>query len=188
MSVSLTSARITLNLSWNVQATQTGAPATVNSGSWSPSLSYTNGSGAGQASDYVQVINTLAGGANSTYDLTSTFADLVGTSSVNMATVRMFVIWLLSSSQTGPDGSTVGTTATSITVGGAASSQAFTAATPAGFFGSAAYTFNVPNGGWAGFGVANAGGYTAGATYSKLKVLNNDGSNTATFALTFANS
>lgn len=185
MTIQLNSAGITLSLNWNMQATNTGASPTVNSGSWNPKLNYSNGSGAGQALDYVQVINTLAGGANSTYDLTSTFSDLVGQSAVNMNTVRTFICWLLSSSQTGPDGATVGTTATSISFGGAASAQAFTASAPNGFFNSTSSAGCVPNGGWAGFGVGNAGGFTAGSSYKNLKVVNNDGSNTATFVLTF---
>lgn len=184
MAVTLTSAGLTIQLSWNVSASNTGAPATTNAGSWNPKLSYTNGSTAGKATDYIQVINTLGNAANTTYDLTTTFADLVGTTGISMATVRTFLIWLLSTGQTGPDASTVGTAASSITMGNAASAQAFTAATPAGVLGASTDTLNVPNGGFICFGVANAGGFTAGASYKNLKVLNND-SVTATFVLTF---
>lgn len=180
MAVTLTSGSLTLTSSWTVQNTNTGAPATIASSSWVPKLSFTNGTGAGNANNYISVIRTLAGGANESIDLTATLADLVGTSSVTILTVRVFLFWLLSTAQTGPDASTVGTAASSVTLGNGVT-PAFTAT--AGFIGGATNTLNVYNGGFLCTGVANAGGFTVDGTHKLLKVLNNDGANVATYAI-----
>lgn len=183
MTVSVVSGSFAVSVNWNVQATNTGAAATTNAGSYTPKLSFTNGTGAGNANDFVSVINTLAGGANTTLDLTSSFPDLVGTSALSINTVRSILIWLLSTAQTGPDGSTVGTASSSITIGNAATVQAFTAAAPNGLIVTNTSTLSIPNGGYLCFGVGSAGGFTAGASYKNLKVVNADGSNTATYAV-----
>lgn len=188
-----TSLTTTMNIAanWTHAKTQTGSADTQNQGSYNKRLSFANGAGAGQANEMFQEIRTLAAGLSETLD----FSGGVGTGSiagelVNLlgdtivfTKVKAIVFWLLAAADTGPDGATVGTACSSIKIGNAAAAQALAGAS--GFLGDVSDTFRVFNGGFAAFGVANAGGVTvANGSSDRLRVVNEDGSNAAKYVIT----
>ena len=180
-----------LALSWTHEETQAGSSNTKNQGSYNKRLSFANGTGAGKADELYQTVRTLAAGASETLDFsggagTATIGgELVNLLGITIAftKIKAIFIWLLAAADTAPDGSTVGTAASSILIGGAASAQALAGAS--GFLADTSDKIRVFNGGFAGFGVANAAGVAVanGAT-DRLRVVNEDGAVAAKYVIT----
>lgn len=132
--------------------------------SWAKSLA--DGTGLDQCDRIWWDTRPLAASASETLDLTA-LANTFGT--VNFARVKLVAIRL-------PYGATQ---ASSIQVGAAASNP-FVA-----HLGGTTPTFQVRNGGFAVFFAPDATGYVAG-TAKNLKVLNNDGTNAASYDIIIA--
>jgi hypothetical protein len=108
---------------------------------------------------------TLAAGASETFDLRS-FTDALAETGAIMSKVRIYLVSHPSASA-----------ASSITVGGAAANQFVS------HIDGAASTFTIPKGGFLLMAANTTAGMTVDATHKDLKVLNNDGSNAATYTI-----
>lgn len=108
---------------------------------------------------------TLAAGANETLDLRS-FTNVLQETAQAMSKVRLFYALHLSTS-----------TASSISVGNSGAN----AFIPVGCFGGTAA--QLPPGGFIIVAIPSAGGQTADATHKDVKVVNNDGSNSASYVI-----
>lgn len=171
----LDSATVRAQIAWNATKNVTGLTGIVSNESLSKTLSFTLGSGAAAIDQVVSQVRTLSASASETLDLNGGLTNVTNDASVVMVRVKAVFIQLLSTT----DDSTNGTAASSITIGNAASNQ-FT-----GPLGGATETLTVPNGGFVMFGRGDASGWasTAGSA-DNLKVVNNDGSNSAAYRIT----
>lgn len=190
MATTLTSTA-SLACNWTHSKTQSGSADTSNQGTYNKRLSFANGTGAGKANELFQEIRTLAAGASETLDFSGgTGTGSIGGELVNLlgdtivfAKIKAIFFWLLAAADTGPDGATVGTACTSILVGGAAAAQALAGAS--GFLADTSDKFRVFNGGFAGFGVANANGVAvSNGASDRLRVVNEDGAVQAKYVIT----
>lgn len=182
---------LSLACNWTHSKTQSGSSDTSNQGTYNKRLSFTNGTGAGQADELFQEIRTLAAGLSETLDfsggtgtgsIAGELVNLLGDTIV-FTKIKAIAFWLLAAADTGPDGTTVGTACSSIKVGNAAAAQALAGAS--GFLGDTSDTFRVFNGGFAAFGVANAGGVAvSNGASDRLRVINEDGSVAAKYVIT----
>src|SRR5262245_21400316 len=104
---------VTINplVQWSAEKLQTGLARLPNNTQATKRFAYTKGVGAGQCNDVYASVRTLAGGANETIDLSAALTNVVGTANVTVARVKWLMIWLLASTDTAPDGTTVGTAA-----------------------------------------------------------------------------
>lgn len=125
------------------------------------------GAGALAFNEIYCAVRTLAGGASETLDLYGGLTNEIG-DTINFARIKSISIELLTT-----------TTASSITVGNAASNPW------TGPLGGTTPTITIRNGGFFAASCSDATGFTVtNASADSLKVLNNDGSNTATYRLT----
>lgn len=160
--------------------TPTGLADTTNNFTFNKSHSFTLGTGAGTANQFYAALRTLSGGASETIDLNGSLTDLVGNTSILVDNICGMAIMLLSASDTAPDGETVGTACTGITIG-AAGSNPFV-----GPLGGTAPTITLPSGGWIAFARSDATGWSSAAgSADNLQVVNNDGAVAAKYLIGF---
>jgi hypothetical protein len=167
----LTAFQATVQSSWKVVPGKiTAGFATISFEDNLPKqMTFTLGVGASQCNQYYRALLSIAGGGNTTIDLTS-FANAVGDAASSFTRVKAVRIRLLSTA----DDATNGSAASSITVGNNAADD-WTSQGGSGGFGTAASTFVVPNGGFFEFGVPNTAGIPVDATHKIIKIANNDG-------------
>lgn len=169
MAITTASGSFALATSFKVVKANTSLNPTNSSQSFNTVLSFTSaGAGAGAFNEQYVAVRTLAGGATETLDLYGSLTNLVS-ETINFARIKYIGIELLTT-----------TTATSITVGNAASNGFV------GPFGAATHTITIRNGGFWGVGCADATGLgtVTNSSTDNLKIANNDGSNTATYRIT----
>src|SRR6185369_1345402 len=166
MATTLT-ANINASVNFTFSNALTGITPTVSS-AWYYTKALTDGTTAGTANRIYFVQTTIAGGASTTLDLAGSLTDFFG-STITFA--RINYMWIKLTSDTA---------ATSISVGNAAATQFVN------WISSTTATVKIYNDGIFLLGDAGTTSYAVGAGASDfLKILNNDGSNTATLQLCF---
>jgi hypothetical protein len=126
---------------------------------------------------YMAVL-TITASSNTTLDLTALTG--IANDSVNFAKLKGYRFHLLGATETAPDASTAGTACSSITVGNAAAN-----AHPLNMGGTTP-TFDVGNAGIQQTGDGRAAGFSqvVDGTHKNIKILNNDGVNSAKVVVT----
>lgn len=164
------SATVSAGITFNFTNSLTGSITVSAPAGFSYSQSLTNGTGAANTADLVYAVqSTLAGAANTTIDLAGSVTDFFG-STITMARVKYLLIK-----------HTNDTTATSITVGNGTNALAL--------FNAATATHSIRNNGVFLVGCADATGIAVSAgTTDELKLLNADGTNTATYQVSIIGS
>lgn len=180
------SGSLKVSASYSISKPQSGAAATkaegTNNTSASISTSIANATLGGGDLIYGPVVRTLTASSNETLDLSGSLSSLVGDTSIAFARVKMICVELLSAAQTTDDGE-VGTAATSILVGGAASNQAL--AGSGKMLADTSDKVRVLNGGFFCWAAGTAAGNTvANASTDNLKVENEDGAVSAKYRIT----
>lgn len=168
MAIATVNAEMTLSVSGRFTKANTSLNSTSVSQNFSTTSTYTTlGAGANAINEEYIAVRTLAGGASENLDLAGSLTNFFG-ETITFARIKAISIELLTT-----------TTSTSIEVGGAAANQFV------GPFGAANDTVEVLNGGALAMFSAGATGWTVTAgTGDQLKILNNDGANTATYRIT----
>lgn len=151
-------------MGWQYQNTQAGFSDTGNQSQITKKIEYTTGTGADQADAVFAELGTLAPSEITTFDLTSV-TDLLN-QSISFTKVKSVMLWCLK-----PSDNDLGTTASSIQLGGAAANPALEGAT--GFW-SAGATQRVWNGGFTSAGRPDAAGAPISGSAKNLKLVNND--------------
>jgi hypothetical protein len=116
---------------------------------------------------------TIAGGGNTTIDLRS-ITDVLGTALV-FARLKGYAVWNLSTTDDADNGGS----ASSITVGNATANQNKLN------MGAVTHTFEVQNGAIQAYFTPKAAGITVDASSKDVKIVNNDGSNSAKILISF---
>ncbi len=151
----------------------TGGPALSNTLTFSKKLTYTLGSGALAFQNAYCALVSLAGAANTTLDLSGSLVDFVNSASMALTGVKALVVALLGAADTAPDGITLGTTCTSVTIGNASAPCLFG-------FDAGTDTWTIFNGDFFAATKSTAAGWAvANGSTDGLKILNNDATNTA---------
>lgn len=159
------SASIACTFSWTYANALSGSITPTVSSSMTYSQSLTNGTGSAGTADLIYAVqSTISASGSTTIDLRGGSTDWFGTT-ITMVRLKY---WLIKH--------TNDTTATSITVGNSTN--------PISFFSAATTTQSVRNNGYMSGGCSDATGVAmaAGST-DELKIVNADGSNTATYAV-----
>ena len=180
------SGTLKVSASYSISKPQDGAAATKAEGTNNTSCAIASTTTAtslgGGDLIYGPVVRTLTASSNETLDLSGSLSNLVGDTSIAFARVKMILVELLSAAQTTDDG-VVGTAATSILVGGAASNQAL--AGSGKMLADTSDKVRVLNGGFFAWGAGTAAGVTvANASTDSLKVENEDGAVSAKYRIT----
>lgn len=169
----LTSFSVKMQINWQYDLASTGLTnPNTNTNGFNVNLSTVNGTGAAGTANLIYAVQiTIAGGGNTTINVNSSpVSDWFGATIV-MARVKFFFINL-----------TTATSASSIAVGNAAAPIVNWISAPTS-------TIAINNGGVWLQGDTGATGYAVTTTtHDVLKVLNNDGSNTATLNLVLVGS
>lgn len=162
MAKSLT-ATVSCGINFSFTNSLTGSLSPTISGGFTYTQSLSNGTGAANTADLVYAVqSTIAASGNTTIDLAGSLTDFFG-ATITMARVKYLLIR-----------NTNDTTASSITVGNG--TNAF------GMFNAATTTHSIRNNGFLAFGCPDATGIAVSAgTTDELKLLNADGTNTATY-------
>lgn len=170
MAATLTST-VSASVQWSyATALSTLVNPTVQGG-FTYSGSTTNGTGAAGTADLIYALQTtIAGGGNTTFDLAGSLADWFGTT-ISMVRVKTIFCAL-----------STATTASSIAFGNATNPLI-------NWISAATSTIKILNGGCFLLASTGATGYAVtAATGDIVKILNNDGSNTATINVVFIGS
>ncbi len=159
-------ATVQATVSWTYTNALAGSITSINNSDFNASVTLTNGTGgAGTANLLYALQTTIAGGGNTTITLDSGITDFFGTSIV-MVRVKVIFIAL-----------TTATTATSVLVGNGTNPFI-------NWVGSGAHTVRIRNGGFLCLACQDATAYAVTAsTGDVLKILNEDGVNTATLQI-----
>lgn len=128
---------------------------------------------AGGADELAAFVTSITASGSATIDLTA-LTDILNQTSVTLARVKSIIFRLLNAA----DDATNGTAASSVTIGNNGTND-YISQSHGGWLASATSTFDVPSGGWMGYGVGNAAGNVVDGTHKIIKVANNDGSLTA---------
>lgn len=155
---------------WNVLKTPSGVVSSIRSDTEAEigeSLTFTLGTGANQANNIVYKDTTLAASASTTFDLRADLASVCNETGLLITAVKAMIIQNKTT-----------TTSTLIKVGGAASNPWFDAAS--GPFVDGTSLIGIPNGGAIAFTNPSSAGSITDATHKALKILNADGTNSAT--------
>lgn len=166
------SCTVTAGVAWQYSNAATGLNATVNQNSFNYTATTTNGTGASGTANLIYALQTtIAGGGNLVINVSaSPVTDWFGANIV-MARVKFFFISLLTT-----------TTASSVSVGNAANPiiNWIAGTTP---------TIKINNGGvWLQGDPGGTAYPVTASTGDNLKILNNDGSNTATLQIAIVGS
>jgi len=168
MAASLTSLRVSAQVSWTYETAVTGlSGTTANANSFQFAATTTNGTGAGTTADLIYAVQlTLAGAASTTVNLASApVKDFFG-SNIVMARIKFLFVWLTNI-----------TSAVSVAFGNAANPVI-------NWISAATATVKINNNGVFVLGSPGATGYpVTSATADQLKVTNNDATNPATVNL-----
>lgn len=158
-------ATVKASVSWDYELALTGSLTSLIQGQFSYSKELTNGTGAAGTANLIYAVQTtIAGGGNTTLDFAGSLSDWFGTT-ITMARLKYLYINL-----------TTDTTASSITVGNATN--------PLALFSAGTATISIRNGGILFLGCSDATGIAiSGGSTDELKIVNADGSNTATINL-----
>lgn len=178
-SLSLTS---TINLNWTATKNVAGLQPNTNSQSANKNYAYTSGASATSAlgcNEFFASLFTIPSASTVTLDLTA-FTDIMGVAATSFARVKFWSMRLLGTADTAPDGTTVGTTATKITIGNAA-----TNIFPFNF-GIASNTVSVDNAGCWSQQMGSTQGITVAAARSAVQIVNNDTNTSAQVLVFFA--
>jgi hypothetical protein len=164
MSATLT-ANVSAGVSWTYATALSGGITPTAQSSFTYNKSITNGTGAAGTADLIYAVQgTLAGGANTTLDFAGSLTDFFGTT-ITMARLKFLFVHL-----------TTDTTSTGLTIGNASS--------PLGLFSAGTATHTIGNGGIFLIGNSGATGIAiTGGSTDGLKLLNADGTNTATYQI-----
>lgn len=154
--------QVLCTFTWNYQTALTGGATSQNAYTFSYSKTLTNGTGSAGTADLIYTVQTtIAASGTLNIDLVGALADFFGTT-ITMARLKYIFLSLLTD-----------TTASSITVGNHAA--------PIALFSAGTATTSIRNGGFFALGCSDATGIAmTGAATDALKILNADGSNTAT--------
>lgn len=169
------STTVKASVAWSHQNALSGSLTAQNVGGWTYSQALTNGTGSAGTADLIYAVQTtLAGGASTNIDLAGSLADFFG-STITMARAKVLFVWV-----------TTDTGATSVTVGGHATASLKNWITATPDLDTAQPGVVVRNGGCFLLCAQDATAYAVTATTDDLlKLLNNDGSTTATLKLAF---
>lgn len=164
MAVTLTS-NVSASIGWTYTSALTGSHNIVDSNSWSFTKSLTSGTGSAGTADLIyHSQGTISASGTQNFDFAGSLTDVFGTT-ITMARIKYIFLH-----------HTTDTTATSLTVGNHAA--------PIAIFSAGTTTCSIRNGGILLFGCSDATGIAVGAgSTDGLKVLNADGSNTATYQI-----
>lgn len=167
---------------WSATKVVTGLPF-LSSAPASPSksiraLSTVADATAGGASVLVAGISTVTASSSNTLDLTS-IADVMG-DTVSMARVKFVLFRLLSATDTAFDGTTVGTAATPVVIGNAASNATQL------FLGGDTHTISLTNGDFIAYATGGAAGLVIDSTNKNVKIANSDAAVSAKVLYVFA--
>lgn len=169
MANTLTISNITGKVLWEFAKTENWGDSTRQSSSFTYSDSLAQGTGADQADLLFVNQTTLAAGATLNLDLAGSLTDVFG-ATITFARIKTFYFSLLTT-----------TTASSVTIGNHASAAFL------GWFSAATDRITVRNGGFFMISAPDATGYAVTATTADIiKILNNDGSNIATYQIAIA--
>jgi hypothetical protein len=171
---SLTTGRATATLEISAGKNTTGGPQITNTPlSFTKRVSFSFGSGALAFNNAYCAVTSIPGGGNTTLDLSGALTSIVNEANMALTGAKVLGVFLLGTGDTAPDGTTVGTAASSITIGNATNPCLFG-------FGAAAHTWTVTNGDFFLATISTAAGWTVtNATADGLKIVNNDGAVTA---------
>ncbi len=184
MGLSLLTATPQDNMSWVAQNNLTGSnysPIT-NQGRTTKQVAYTStiaNAAAGGANELVSYLVSVTASGNTTVNLQAV-TDILNTANVNLARVKGYSIWLLSTT----DDATYGTNCSSIRWGGGTTPVQFNlTTTDAANTGNTA-AMTIFKGGIVQYFDQTAGGFTTSNTARNLFFLNNDATNAAKIELT----
>lgn len=165
MATVVSSCTVGASFNYTLTKTRTGNLSVPDSQSFTYSKNYTNGTAAAGTADLIYgAQGTLAGAASVTLDFSGGVTDAFG-DTITMARLKHLFIHL-----------TTDTTSTGLTVGNATN--------PINLFSAATATISIRNGGIFLIGDTGATGIPLGAAASDaLKLLNADGTNTATYVI-----
>lgn len=169
------------NLQWTAQKNVAGLQPNVNSQSSNKNYNYSSNNAATAAlgvNEFFASLFTIPSASTVTLDLTN-FTNIMGQAACSFARIKFHSIRLLGAGDTAPDGTTVGTTASKITVGGAASAYPFN-------FGVATNTVSVDNAGMWLHCAGSTQGVTVAAARSAVQIANNDVFTSAQVLVEFA--
>jgi hypothetical protein len=138
-------------------------------------ITWTLGTAAGAINEAYVGVLTLGASTNTTLDLQA-LIDVVG-NALNFTGIKAIFLQLLGTIDTAPDGTTVGTICTGVTIGNAAANPFGGAGYPLGD--AAAQTITLANREQFGRGKPSAAGWVVDGTHRNLKFLNNDAVNQA---------
>lgn len=178
-SLTLTSAS---NLNWTSTKNVAGLQPSSNSTQANKNYAYTSGATSLAALGCNELFSSLyaiGSAATVTLDLTN-FTDIMGVSVTSFGRVKFWSMRLLGAADTAPDGLTVGTTASKITIGGLATNPfpfAFT---------NSSNAITVDNGGMWSQCLGSTQGITVAAARSAVQIANNDAVVSAQVLVVFA--
>jgi len=161
----------TLVINWLATKSVTGIPV-INSQPTSGTqnkirgVSTTAAAAAGGADELVAGVATITASSSTTLDLTS-IANVAGDTTA-FARIKFVAFRLLGASDTAFDGTTVGTAATPVTIGNAASNATQM------FLGGDTETIILTNGDWVAYATGGAAGKVIDSTNKNVKIANGD--------------
>lgn len=167
-------------LQWGATKDLTGLNDSAHEQSVTKTVSTTFGTGADQCNQIYAAVRTLNASTTEDLDLSGTALTNPLGESIAFATVKIVFVWLLSASDVEPgDGTTAGTAASAIVIGG-------DAASPALWFGNINDTITVKNGGFFFYAFGGTGYTITNSTADVFQVANSDGAVQAKYFLGIA--
>ena len=170
------------NLNWTATKNVAGLQPNSNSQSANKNYAYTSAAAVTAAlgvNEFFASLFTIPSASTVTLDLTS-FTDIMGVAATSFARVKFWSMRLLSSGDTAPDGTTVGTTCTRATIGGLTVS-AFPFA-----WANSSNAITLDNGGMWSQCCGSTQGITVAAARSAVQIVNNDTNTSAQLLVIFA--